>query len=304
VKLLEQFWSYLKEREQIRLNRLAGLPRESWTADLTMQKYSFTNVKRIHDRTTTLLRQEFYEPRLKNRFRDTDLLKAVLLNATIFRYFGCIETARVIGWSGTWDQARHDFIQMRGLCDELRFTAAYIVPSCGRSEPKYEVVLDIINSLWGAFDGLLKQHSWEEWSNNLSSCYGCGSFMAKEILLDFIMATGDNPSDWETWTPVGPGARRGAARIRDGYLDRGLNEYESLQVIREVYATRADFWPKHFHTMIGDQATMYDAVTLELTDIQFAFCEFDKYSRVAEGRRPKRNFRPTIDDVTRKIADS
>ncbi len=282
---VEGFWEYLIERESIRLRRLAGLPSGEWSTDWIFQQFSFTNCKRIHDRTTTLLRQEFYD------LHQSDNDKIILLNAAIFRYFGCIETARIIGWSSDWNQTRRDFIQMRGLCDELRFTPAYIIPSCGRSEPKYEVVLDIIEQMWGRFDELLKYNSWEQWTDVLSSSYGCGQFMAKEILLDYIMATKRNPVDWETWTPVGPGGRLGAGWVRDNELTR-LSSYESLEVIRSIYETRDEFWPENF-------------VKLELTDIQFAFCEVAKYQKAFTGvGRPKRNFRPTVDDVTRKIADS
>ncbi len=113
------------------------------------------------------------------------------------------------------------------------------------------------------------------------------------------MAGTSGLTDWETWTPVGPGARRGAARVRDGFLDRGLSEHEALEVIREIYAAREEHWPRVLNRMSWSDGPI-EMVELDLTTIQFQLCEFDKYSRVAEGRRPKRLFRPTIDEITCK----
>src|SRR6266567_3061388 len=297
---VEAFYAFMTERENIRLRRLLGWPREEWTHDEIFKKYSFTNVKREHDRTTHLLMREFYVPhfievmaadlgpdwRTDPHIDHADDPQKLLLNCAIFRYFGCVETARVIGWTDEWSVERRAQIKHYGDCDDLRFTAAYIVPNCGRSEPKYEIVLEIIDDISKKLDEIVSTNSWERQCAILSSCYGCGSFMAKEILLDYILATGIEPVDWSTWTPVGPGGRRGASRIKYG-TKASISEEEALEVVKEVYEERGQYWRDDF-------------VTLDLTDIQFQFCEWDKRSRVAEGRAPKRRFKPTIDEITRK----
>ena len=63
----------------------------------------------------------------------------------------------------------------------------------------------------------------------------------------------------------------------------GLSEPDALEVCRELYAHRERFW--------GAPDS-----TLDLTDIQFQLCEFDKYLRVAnnEGKRPKAKFVPHV----------
>ena len=111
--------------------------------------------------------------------------------------------------------------------------------------------------------------------------------MAKEILLDFVLASGVTPDDWQTWTPVGPGGNRGARRVKRGqaWQSASKSDAEALETIREIYEERKIYWRTDF-------------VELDLTDVQFQLCEFDKYSRVAEGRRPKRQFRPTNDWIT------
>ena len=71
---------------------------------------------------------------------------------------------------------------------------------------------------------------------------------------------------------------------------KGIPESEALQVCRELYGMREVAWPKDF-------------VDLDLTDIQFQLCEFAKYMKVKLGvGKPKRIFRPTIDEVTCHIS--
>lgn len=285
------------ERESIRLRRLAGLPREQWTQDPIMASYSFTNVKRHHDRVTMGLIESFYrEDRQRHdatRWEDSlELCRVSLLNCVLARFFGLVSTMRAIGWSDGWSSQRADqiiaitsLIQARG---EKVFTGSYIVPSGGSSAPKYETVCTVAGLVWGHAAHVLDTNRWEDMSARLCQCWGVGPFMSKEILLDYILCTGWVPADWSTWTPVGPGGKRGAMRIRDGHKEGAMGKDEALDVIREIYSMRDQFWPRDF-------------VTLDLTDIQFQLCEFDKRSRVGEGRRPKRNFNPTIDEVTCRV---
>lgn len=298
LQRIAQFYAFMTERENIRLRRLLGWPREEWTYDPIFRTYSFTNVKREHDRTSAQLRQiyeeEFVELIIEKcgpHWRDDpycnadDSLDELLLNCTLFRYFGTVETARVIGWTKEWSKRRREEIISHGLGDELRFTSAYIVPNCGRTEPKYEIVCEIVDGVARRVSEITAQTSWERQVEILRQCWGVGAFMAKEIMLDYVMVTQIYPDDWQTWTPVGPGGCRGAGRVLTGSLVK-LSEPLALEVIQRIYELRDDYWRADF-------------VKLDLTDVQFQLCEWDKYSRVAEGRAPKRRFRPTVDAVTR-----
>ncbi len=298
------FYSFMVEREQIRLRRLAGLPRDQWTSDPIFQTYSFTNVKREHDRTTVAFRRLYEQQIDACPITDAQNCYDLLMTCAVYRYFGTIRSAEVLGpytWArpdGRYDEEYFQHVQIYGLQGDLTFTGAYLIPACGESRDKCDIVADILRSIClvkehvqNALDHLDGPRSWQRACEILCTCRGVGSFMAKEILLDYLMMVGtDRLTDWETWTPVGPGARRGAARVRDGYLDRGLPEREALEVIREIYAAREEHWPAE---IMGKPS-----VELDLTTIQFCECEWDKYSRVAEGRRPKRRFNPTIDEVT------
>lgn len=291
----KKFWEFMIERENIRLRREAGVPMAQWTQDEIFKTYSFTNVKRHHDRTTALLDKEFYfhrGPFSSDRPRG-HACPETLLNAAIFRYHGTIESARAIGWHDTWNDAAKAALirknELRMADRDTVFTSAYIVPNCGDTRPKHEIVADIVDSIWKKADFILNTDSWESACDRLCTLWGIGSFMAKEVLLDYILATKWVPKDWDTWTPVGPGGRKGAGYVKYDRVKR-IDDAEALEVIRELYAGREEFWPSDF-------------VKLDLTDIQFQLCEIAKYVKTQRGDgRPKRRFRPTIDDITKKIA--
>lgn len=286
--LLKEFYDFIVERESIRVRRKLGLPREEWTSDPILKAFSFTNVKRHHDRTTTLLKKEFYDP-IPKVFKTEP--QVFLLNAAIYRYFGTIESARVIGWCPDWTPEFRHKIWDLGASHMLKFTPAYIIPAAGRSDPKFIVVLDIIDSIWSRADEIVCKTKWEEAIDVLRECYGVGAFMAKEVYLDFLLVTGHTPEDWSTWTPTGPGGKRGASVIRYGDAFK-ISETEALQIIREVYEARGEYWPAE---ILGSPS-----VELDLTDIQFQCCEFDKYQRVVRGDgKPKRYFNPTTDAITK-----
>lgn len=283
----QRFWDFMIERELIRMRRLRGEPPQEWTKDPIFKQFSFTNIKRHHDRTTALLIKEFYEERYPMRHPSPE----ALLNATIYRYFGTIETARAIGWKTTWNAADRADAALscatRMVLRDRVFTPAYIVPSCGLPGPKHDIVIDIVRRVFEDADRILASDSWEVVTDNMCWILGVGQFMAKEVLLDYILVTGWTPSDWTTWTPIGPGGRRGAGVVRDDMV-YSISTVEALDVCRQLYERRFQYWPP-------------DMVELDLTDIQFQLCEFAKYEKARRGvGRPKRTFRPTIDAVTKE----
>lgn len=281
MKRIQQFYEFMVERENIRLARVAGKPREKWTTDPILKAFKFTNVKRVHDRTTFTLVKDFYA-----RHIDATL-NVRLLNCAIFRLFGTVETAREIGWTEAWSAKRRERVRqtIKAMIAARRkvFTGAYIVPNCGEKKPKHEVVLDIMDRLAASLrerSADTYDHSWQELCEALQQVRGIGPFISKEVVLDYVLATSWTPNDWQTWTPVGPGARRGASRVVNGALGP-MSEKNALAAIRVIHNRRGEFWPRK-------------SVQLDLTDIQFQLCEFDKYERARlEEGRPKNRFKPT-----------
>lgn len=295
----EAFYDFINEREEVRQRRLAGFS-FPWTDDPILRTYKFTNVHRHHDRTSVKLREIFYTPNF-----DADP-KDILMNAALSRYFGTWEFAEAAGWQ-TYDdfdfEGIKDLAEER-LSDKMRvFTGAYVITNQGISAPKQEVVVDyFLKDLHKAIPELMaiarKTQKWEKVADRMRQINGFGGsgFMTKEILLDTTytgfwndkrhVIGGDDPAasfsfpaDWETWTPVGPGARRGASRALGDDAATPISESKSNVVIHELLSLAPDMW-KHGSKLVPH-------------DIQFQLCEFDKYERVRLGQgKPRSRYRP------------
>lgn len=289
----QAFFDFINERESIRLRKEAGdfFP---WTKDEILQSFKFTNVHRHHDRTSRELRERFYE-----RYYNDDR-RSILMNCALFRYFGTWEFADAVGWQdydGFNFQGVIDIANQR-FRDGLRvFTGAYVITNQGISEPKQEVVVNyFLKALHEATPRLLeiaqRTQKWEKVADEMRRINGFGGtgFMTKEILLDTTY-TGfwdrknqspdgsfSFPMDWGTWTPIGPGARRGAARVLGDDSASSVSEGKSLWVIQELLSWVPMLW-KHPSELVP-------------TDIQFQLCEFDKYERVRLGQgKPRSRYR-------------
>jgi hypothetical protein len=291
------FFAFMREREQVRLQKEAGLPRP-WTDDPILQEFKFTNVRRFHDWTTTQLRENFYS---ENRSDDR---RAILMNCALYRYFGTFEFAEAVGWQeyDTFDFEEIIDTAARRLDSKQRvFTGAYVITNQGISAPKQEVVVDyFLRDLHAKVPELLKivqmTRSWQKVAEAMSKIGGFGGtgFMTKEILLDTMMtdfwdAPADQdgykltlPDDYASWTPIGPGALRGAARLL-GYEwpeHNTIRPAKALEVILKLVEDQSEHWPSEYGHLYP-------------TDVQFQLCEFDKYQRVklVQGR-PRSKYRP------------
>lgn len=283
----QAFYDYLNEREEIRLRKEAGFS-YPWTDDPILRTYKFTNVRRHFDKTSDKLREMFY----KDHFQDD--ARAILMNCALFRYFGTWEFAEAIGWQeyDTFDfDGIKDLAESRLANRERVFTGAYVITNQGISAPKQEVVVDyFLRDLYRVTPEVVQiartTQSWEKTSDRMRQIGGFGGsgFMTKEVLLDTTYTAFwehsahrefSYPADWETWTPIGPGARRGAARLLGDDTASQLTEKASMEVIQQIGGWQEMLW-QHDGKLVP-------------TDIQFAFCEFDKYERVRLGQGKPRS---------------
>lgn len=294
--LVDRFLGFIKERELIRLRKEAGFP-WPWTKDKILQMYKFTHVHRCYDRTTDCLVKEFYNP---NR----DHAPAVILyNCGVFRWFGSIEFARVLGW-----QTSHHGTRMKRLAakelkkDRKVFTGAYIITSGGVPGPKEDYVSDLLGVFWRRIDILVKiaedTNSWEQVYAKLHEYPGFGGsgFMCKEVLLDAMLTPVlSKVKDRMTWTPVGPGARRGLNRVLQRSLDQHWTEEGALRGVQELHERIVGDWSKFVKQNQNDKSfdRARPMLPLAVTDVQFQLCEFDKYERVRLGQgRPRSLYVP------------
>jgi hypothetical protein len=280
---VEDFYEFMIKRENLRLKKEAGEP-WPWTDDKILQTYKFTNVKRAHDRTT----KWFWDVLDQHRDHPPD---EQLFNCALFRYFGTIEFYDCIGWQSNWTKHEQKFVKFQAE-DRLKrkqrvFTGAYVITNQGISAPKQEVVVDyFLTPFWEAAPKLTRlaqsTGSWEAVAKEMMKLQGFGGsgFMTKEILQDALhTSVFPNCTDRNTYCPIGPGAKRGLNRVYSLPIKEKRSDKQMLKELVALFGHRSHYWPDNY-------------VELELHDIQFQLCEFDKYERVKLGEgRPRSKYR-------------
>ena len=277
-----EFYNFINERESLRLRKEAGEP-WPWTDDPILQEYKFTNVKRAHDRTTKWFWENVLDP---NHYKPKEYL---LFNCALFRYFGTIEFSEAIGgWTELWTEHKEiirDIAKSRLEKNQKVFTGAYVITNQGIKAPKQDVVIDeFLTPLWYKLPDLVKiasdTQSWEAVAKRMMKLKGFGGtgFMTKEVLQDAIHTSVlADCTDRNRWCPIGPGARRGLNRVYDRAVKSKVPDAQMLEEMRELWKMQTLRWLNwHWHE-------------LELHDIQFQLCEFDKYERVLHGEGRPRN---------------
>lgn len=280
----ERFFDFMCKREALRLKKETGAP-WPWSDDVILNTYKFTNVKREHDRTTRWMRQHWTGP---NEGRPPG---EIIFNCALFRYFGTWEFAAALGWQIDWQPDEVIALAKRRSGERLRvFTGAYIIPTLGHRGPKSEAVCRLVLSpLWEVREKLgliaLQTRSWRATAECMRQMPGFGGtgFLTKEVLQDVIQTPVlASAVDRNTWCPAGPGARRGLNRLTGRNLRASVRECRLLSEMINLFRDAA----RHMPIWMPE---------LELHDIQFQLCEFDKYERVRlnEGA-PKAKYRSSI----------
>jgi hypothetical protein len=288
---VRRFIDYMVKRENIRIAKENGEP-WPWTDDVILRTFKFTNVRRANDKTTQHFFKKYkvamaFGPKL---YPD----HAILYNCGLYRYFGTTAFANAVG-----THKRHDAQKILAAVAAVReseqnvFTGAYVVTNGGRSEPKEHVVIEYLAGLWKnahiVLAALKGEESWEAGYDELSRLPGFGGsgFMAKEVLQDYLLCFPKQVTDGDTWTPVGPGARRGLNRIW-GRSAKPITQQPEAAYINDVKMLRGlvqSNW-MDAHPKSGE---------LTAHDVQFCLCEFDKYERARLGQgRPRAKYTPTV----------
>lgn len=281
-KNIEAYFMFINERESIRVKKEDLKLPKPWTTDNVLRTYSFTNVKRENDKTTRWAVDNWYTPNLQADPR------IQMMACAIFRWFGTTEFAS----QHKYPIERFDPHYTISVAEEMLkkkkkvFTGAYIITNGGISGPKQNVVCKYyLEPFWKQIPYLLdvteKYKSWEAVARNMSTIPGFGGsgFMTKEVLLDvFHTSIFNDVVDKKTWTPVGPGARRGLNRIFRRPVDYNVSASRGLAEIRKLQEYTLKYWRY--------------PIELYTTDIQFQLCEFDKYQRVMNGEgRPRSTYK-------------
>lgn len=272
-------WKYMQTRENIRLAKEAGKPKP-WTRDEILQSFKFTNVKRLHDKTTQAFLRTYKE-------RAHAEPKVALFNCAIRRFFGTLEFGSVVGWLTAPSLSR---LRASVKVCPKPWTGAYVICAGAAGVPKVDVVAEHLFGMWEKANEITsaieKTRTWRAGYEIMHTCRGFGGsgFMCKEVLQDYILwlhCQGKTLKDEATWTPVGPGARRGLNRLAQRPVEGSLNDAVALDEIVELLKEIAPKWKKAFPK----------AEVLTAHDVQFCLCELDKYERVRLGEgRPRSTY--------------
>lgn len=268
---IQRMLYFITEREKIRLSKEKGNP-APWTDDTILQNYRFTNVRRMDDKVSKWLYENWYKP----YFNTSNILLAVALA----RFINKPETLEYVGFPGNWDPKRI-IIKLRKWRDlgNTVFNGAYMVRG-NDGQDKIECVVEHYVHPLKKRNNWVNPDSMEETHSALLESYGFGSFMAGQVVADLRWAMEGKWLDRMTWAPLGPGSKRGMNRLHGIEIRKPLSQTEFLDRLIEFIQVSEDSLP--------------DSITsrLEAHDYQNCCCEFDKYCRVllGEGKSPKQKY--------------
>jgi hypothetical protein len=202
-----------------------------------------------------------------------------------------------------WEAGKHAFTS---AYNRIRFNAERRKGDAGPPLDVYDKELSTLEGLRLAVDDIVAapaggRLSWRAVCTRLRSVNGFGGsgFMAKEVLHDAM----GWPSmrrlvrDEGDWTPPGPGARRGLNRLYGRPRDMGANATGD-SALETSFACEMRLL---LRTLRSLDPAFCKSVDLNIHDVQFQLCEFDKYCRVGDGGHvhPYRpHFSMNIPDLT------
>lgn len=269
---VERFCYWINEREKIRIAKAQGLS-APWTRDKILQSYRFTNVRRMDDKVSVWLYENWYQP----YFNHVNMLSAVALA----RFVNKIESLEYLGFPYDWD---NDVISatLREHRDHgnTLFGAAYMVRGNDGQDKVASVVdyyvQEVTNLGMVGIDTRSMEYSVGELHKR---CYGMGSFMAGQVVADLRWAVQGTWEDKHTWAPMGPGSQKGMNCLHNRAFGHPLKQQQFMEELSELKAECLKRLPE---SITGK---------LEMIDYQNCCCEFFKYSKTILGLgQPKQRY--------------
>lgn len=274
-KQVVAFVKFIAARERHRVAKVAG--RMVDRPDPIISTYRFCNVRRNDDRVTQFVHKWAF-----GLWRTSPELWFALVVA---RLFNNEDTLAAL----TPAVLPYDPILMLKILNERKakglknFNPAYIVSTNGVAMGKAEYLIDrVLTPLWKRREHLNhlleKTDTLDEVCALLTEQNGFKTFMAAQVVADLKYAFPNRWTDFHTFAASGPGSKRGLNRLLGNDKDDPMSEdafRATLSLLRDSVNARLTGW-----TPITAQ------------DIQNCLCEYDKYSRVAEGDAPKQFYKP------------
>jgi hypothetical protein len=270
-----RFLYWITEREAIRLHREEG-EGQPWTDDFILNTYRFCNVRRMDDKVSRWLLENWYTPFHGHR----NMLKACAI-ARFFNLPSSLEAITRAVFDTEFIPATIKSV-LRYLRDDVGqpiFNGAYMVRGNDGMD-KIECVMDYYVARLPLSRDVLRPDSMRETWLRLVPSYGFGSFMAGQLVADLRHAMPGEWADRNTWAPPGPGSIRGLNRFLERDLKTTYTEGEFSIYLAAIIDSCSPLLPPELVSR------------MEAIDWQNCLCEFDKYERTLWGQgRPKSLYR-------------
>lgn len=283
----EMFREYVFERYKIHVKKDVWEMPAPWTDDLILRTYSFTNVRREHDKTTKHL-ISWLEKHKNASFYDK------VLNIVLYRLFNKIETMEKIGWI-EWRNFNPHKIRTR-LLDVpegyIYFSNAFLASGMKKEmnkkypEEKFRPmnIPMVINDYKEVLPLLIVSAS-NPMSviEALKTLPGVSNFLAYQIFVDLTYLP-EFPWSENEFTVSGPGCEKGLSELfshRDG-----LSPEELLFWLRD----NPPFTQEELNNLMVD-LPKYDR-KMNVMSLENCMCEFSKYIRAKQGTgRPRSKYK-------------
>ena len=286
MALFDELVEFVNEREQVRLNKDSGFL-QPYTLDPILAKYRFCNVRRRDDRVSKWLLTYYYKnPQGDVWFR---ALLARLINwppTLLYLMDNLVIPRRAEEFNPYLFIEAMKHLESKG---EKVYSSAYIVyPTMVKGNTKSvnlaEYIIAPIIKIAPQVRGAIASGSIKHTTNALATSFGIQTFIAGQVSSDLTYIRGqlDNAIDLYSWAPMGPGSQRGLNRLHERKLLKTITEKQFNQELIEAR-----------DVIIKSNDKFKD---LTLHDVQYVFCEFDKYQRVKTGEgKPRQNYKPTTE---------
>jgi hypothetical protein len=282
LKALETFWMVVNERHHIYLERQAGKSKP-WSNDPIFQEWKFCNIFRQLDAQSQWLIKNVIEP------HKDDSPGLLLFNIFAFRAFNRYQTYELLSqnnWIKEWSSERaKDALYVLVSAGGQLTSGAYMIRGY-LNKPKWESIPDSLSRVWQDRDALVKTIRYNNPANQISPSieytvnllelqkyWGWGPFTCYQIALDLTYTPIlEHPRDLNDWCVFGPGAIRGLEAIFPG-----IKPPEYLEYAKSLVKWQGD-WLKDYMP------------AMNLQDVEFSLCEFQKYWRIMSGVRGKERY--------------
>ena len=293
---LEDFYGWINQRHRIWIRRAIG-QKKPWTDDPIFLDFKFTNAFRYLDRGTVALRgmlapaiesleEDYRTGRLETREEEA----LILWNIIWYRSFNRDVHAEGVGFCNPDELS--DYMEKRADAGQKNFTSAHMTAGIA-GQSKTTTILDAMYEVWVQRFEILEDCIWgpgksmQKVFRRLLDIFTIGPFLSYEMVCDLRFTPLLNKAeDINSWSNVGPGAKRGLERL-------GLVATEATLLDNMIWLHHPDqalqYLERHVKNHYDEDSEFWPP--FELREIEHSLCEFDKYERVRLGQgRPRRKY--------------